>query len=488
MTRQAITKHGRDHRAPTTLGPDDPGGHDPIIFPTGLFTGTSGFDTAYAEPQSLLFLYRMGDTFTFPTSPTTDVSAVLQDTSGFDATNRALNYHEQNTSGGWTTANRPSLHQLVHSALGTADDGSCVWTAAGAIGSPSSFPGAAFRRDMSDLGTASKTFAGWFKPDPAAPSTAGLDSMLFGSWHGVFSGLAAGGGIFYTYSSDTFRWQVSSGSSTVYTLTGPSGMVRGDWYHVAVTHDGTTARLYINAVLVDSFSTGSNDVNMSGQTLYVGGTLAKAVSGGWGYFAVGAIDDVSGFSTALTAAELSAIFSITGGTPGITTGAIHAGNPGSDPFAVSSDTATAGQGLLADGSGNTVFADVYHPAGTDVAVADGGTGASTASVARTNLGLVIGTDVQAHDGELDALASVSSAADKLPYFTGASTATVTTLTSFIRTLLDDADAATARATLGITGALPTDTHGWMPLTTVVSGLPELVWDASNTLIPDYVTL
>lgn len=119
---------------------------------------------------------------------------------------------------------------------------------------------------------------------------------------------------------------------------------------------------------------------------------------------------IKGNGTAISAATVGTDYSV--GTSALATGLLKS---------------TTSTGALTIATAGT---DYYNPGGTDVAVVDGGTGSSTASGARTNLGLVIGTDVEAHDAHLTSWAAITRAS-------GFDTFTATPSSANLRGLLTD---------------------------------------------------
>ncbi|WP_410176781.1 hypothetical protein [Sinorhizobium medicae] len=98
---------------------------------------------------------------------------------------------------------------------------------------------------------------------------------------------------------------------------------------------------------------------------------------------------------------------------------------------------------------NALVDDLTSDANAARPITAGGTGATSASIARTDLGVAIGSNVQAHDAGLQSIAGLTTAADQMIYTTAADAYATTALTPFARTILDDADAAAVKSTLGL---------------------------------------
>ena len=91
---------------------------------------------------------------------------------------------------------------------------------------------------------------------------------------------------------------------------------------------------------------------------------------------------------------------------------------------------------------------------------------SYATTAQMNTGL---SSKQNTDATLTALANLTTAADQIPYATGADAFAMTPLTPFARTLLDDANAAAALATLGAAPVVSPALTGTPTAPTATSG-------------------
>jgi hypothetical protein len=198
-----------------------------------------------------------------------------------------------------------------------------------------------------------------------------------------------------------------------------------------LTVDGSGSLL--DADLLDGLNTSSTDI--SGNSVVVrqnGNFSANVVTASLvGNVTGNVVGNLTGTVTG-NATNVNGIVALTNGGTGASTAAQARTNLGLGSLSTQASTNVS----ITGGSITGI---------TDLAVADGGTGASTAAQARTNLGLVIGTDVQPFTNQLVAFSSLSTTG--IIVRTGSNTVTTRSLAAGTNISITNADGVSGNVTI-----------------------------------------
>ena len=334
----------------------------------------------------------------------------------------------------------------------------------------------------------------------------------------------AGGRLIYDSSSSFFKFTTDGSTlSQVRVATTPSnandaaskayvdatkqGLDVKDSVRVATTANGTLASAFANGETVDGVTLATGDrillknqtdasengvytVNASGAPTRATDFDADSEVTGGAFFFIeeGTVNADSGFvvstngditvgSSDIAFTQFSGTGSITAGAGLAKSGSTLSVNVDDSTLEINSDTLrikTTYTGQSSITTLGTITTGTWN--GSTIAVANGGTGATSAGDARTNLGLAIGSDVQAYDAQLADIAALTPTDGNIIIGDGS---------NFVLE-----SGATARASLGLT--IGTDVQAYDAQLADVAGLTPsdggfIVGDGSNFTVESGAT-